>query len=294
MTRTFSIRTGGEHSFHLDLERELNDAQRAAATCGNGPKLVIAGAGSGKTRTITYRVAFLMMSGVQPAQILLATFTNKAAREMLSRVDGLTGGSAGKVWGGTFHAIGNRLLRQYAKLVGLAPNYSILDEGDQRDLIKIAVTDTKVKVEEKRFPSPAVIRERLAADNSTGSRRPQLTPAGSLDEIEQVLRERSPIYAGCADHTLPTDGKTPAEIKQADRINDRAVGEMMYQVFARHFKLPDKPDLRSAFYYFIEITDLIFMLSVIEHDEITPAMLLEAKRAGTGYLAHYLEGVVPI
>jgi AcrR family transcriptional regulator len=84
-------------------------------------------------------------------------------------------------------------------------------------------------------------------------------------------------------------GKTPPEVKQADRINDRSVGNVMYEVFAEHFELPESDKMRNAFYYFIEITDLIFTLSVIEHGEITPEMLAEAKRAGIGYLGTYLE-----
>ncbi len=86
-------------------------------------------------------------------------------------------------------------------------------------------------------------------------------------------------------------GKTPPEVKQADRINDRHVGDVMFEVFARHFILPDTAELRAAFYYFIEITDLIFMLSGIENGKITLAMLEEARRAGTGYLSYYLDGV---
>ncbi|MBW2691943.1 MAG: TetR family transcriptional regulator [Deltaproteobacteria bacterium] len=84
-------------------------------------------------------------------------------------------------------------------------------------------------------------------------------------------------------------GKTPPEVKQADRLNDRAVGNVMYEVFAEHFELPETDEMRKAFFYFIEITDLIFTLSVIEHGEITAGMLAEAKRAGTGYLGTYLE-----
>jgi AcrR family transcriptional regulator len=84
-------------------------------------------------------------------------------------------------------------------------------------------------------------------------------------------------------------GKTPPEVKQADRINDRSVGNVMYEIFAEYFELPDSDEMRNAFYYFIEITDLIFTLSVIEHGAITPAMLAEAKRAGIGYLGTYLE-----
>ena len=89
-------------------------------------------------------------------------------------------------------------------------------------------------------------------------------------------------------------GKTPPEVKQADRMNDREVGELMYAVFARYYTLPDTPELHAAFYYFIEITDLIFTISVIENGEITPGMLAEAKRAGTGYLGTYLAGVEPV
>jgi len=88
-------------------------------------------------------------------------------------------------------------------------------------------------------------------------------------------------------------GKTPPEVKQADRINDRSVSNVMFEVFSKHFALPDTPQLRDAFYYFIEITDLIFTLSIIEHGVITRAMLEEAKRAGRGYLGTYLEGVPP-
>jgi len=84
-------------------------------------------------------------------------------------------------------------------------------------------------------------------------------------------------------------GKTPPEVKQTDRINDRAVGIVMHEVFSSHFDIPDTDAMRGAFYYFIEITDLIFMLSVIEHGEITPALLKEAKRAGTAYLSTYME-----
>lgn len=83
-------------------------------------------------------------------------------------------------------------------------------------------------------------------------------------------------------------GKTPPEVKQADRINDRAVGDVMYDVFASHFEIAATKKARDAFYYFIEITDLIFTLSMIEHGKITPAMLDEAKRAGTAYLGTYV------
>ncbi|MBI4341448.1 MAG: ATP-dependent helicase [Candidatus Omnitrophica bacterium] len=183
MTRTFTISQPGGGRIALDLAHELNDAQRAAVTCGEGPKLVIAGAGSGKTRTITYRVAFLIARGVPPSQILLATFTNKAAREMLSRVEALTGSDAGGLWGGTFHALGNRLLRQFAPKVGLQSNYSILDDEDQRDLVKLCVGEAGVKVEQKRFPAPALIQELISMAFNTDR------------ALADVVEERAPHFA---------------------------------------------------------------------------------------------------
>jgi AcrR family transcriptional regulator len=108
--------------------------------------------------------------------------------------------------------------------------------------------------------------------------------AGHLVDVgAKVYAENPPA------RQLLIGGKTPPEVKQADRLNDRAVGNVMYEVFAEHFELPNTDAMRKAFYYFIEITDLIFTLSVIEHGEITAEMLAEAKRAGTGYLGTYLE-----
>ncbi len=183
MTRTFTLHTANAAPFRLDLEADLNEAQRAAVTCGDGPKLVIAGAGSGKTRTITYRVAYLMLKGVHPSQLLLATFTNKAAREMLSRVEALTGTSISQAWGGTFHAIGNRLLRQYAATVGLQPNYSILDQQDSRDLLKVCVGEAKINVEEKRFPAPAIIQDVISMAFNTQRL------------LASVIEERTPHFS---------------------------------------------------------------------------------------------------
>ncbi len=103
-----------------------------------------------------------------------------------------------------------------------------------------------------------------------------------VDVGVRVYRDNPPA------RQLLIGGKTPPEVKQADRLNDRAVGIVMYEVFAQHIELPDTAEMRDAFYYFIEITDLILTLSLIEHGRITPAMIREAKRAGTGYLATYL------
>src|SRR2546430_5376984 len=99
-------------SVHIDYAAELNEQQLTAVTAPPGPILVIAGAGSGKTRTLTYRVAYLLENGIDPRNILLLTFTNKAAREMLVRGTNLLPGDASGLWGGTFHSVGNRILRR--------------------------------------------------------------------------------------------------------------------------------------------------------------------------------------
>src|SRR6266850_6472952 len=104
--------------FSIDYARELNPQQLAAVQAGDGPLLVIAGAGSGKTRTLTYRVARLIESGTAPNRILLLTFTNKAAREMLHRVESLLGPDVRRLTGGTYHHVGHLVLRKHADLAG--------------------------------------------------------------------------------------------------------------------------------------------------------------------------------
>src|SRR5246127_137304 len=104
-------------SLQIDYAKELNEQQHAAVTAPPGPALVIAGAGSGKTRTLTYRVGFLLENGIPADRMLLLTFTNKAAKEMMRRVSELLGQDLPDLWGGTFHSIGNRILRQHATLI---------------------------------------------------------------------------------------------------------------------------------------------------------------------------------
>lgn len=142
----------------IDYAAELNDEQRAPVLGGDGATLVLAGAGSGKTRVITYRVAWLLAQGVPPERILLLTFTNKAAREMVSRIEGLLGTYPHGLWAGTFHSIANRILRMYGRYEGYAPNFSILDEEDAGDLMKLCVKQLKIDTKGKRFPNPSVLR----------------------------------------------------------------------------------------------------------------------------------------
>jgi len=145
--------------WQIDYASELNPQQLTAVTAPPGPALVIAGAGSGKTRTLTYRVAFLLEQGVPPERILLLTFTNKAAREMMRRVAELLGQELAALWGGTFHAIGNRILRQHAARLGWQPDFTILDREDARHLIAACVADAAVDTRATRFPKAEVLGE---------------------------------------------------------------------------------------------------------------------------------------
>jgi DNA helicase II / ATP-dependent DNA helicase PcrA len=144
-------------SSSIDYQGELNDQQYQAVTSPPGPSLVLAGAGSGKTRTLVYRVAWLLDNGVEPESILLLTFTNKAAREMISRVRDLLPLETRAIWGGTFHSIGNRLLRRHAREIGLQPGFSIMDREDQEDLLKSVVDASGIDQKAVRFPAAEVL-----------------------------------------------------------------------------------------------------------------------------------------
>ncbi|MBU1208117.1 MAG: ATP-dependent helicase [Proteobacteria bacterium] len=176
--------------FLLDYDGELNPQQLAVVKATGGPILVIAGAGSGKTRVVTYRVAYLIESGVDPSRILLLTFTNKAAREMLQRVELLVpnaGGAGGRVWGGTFHHIGNRILRRHAPLVGYQPNYSILDRDDAKKLMNSCLSDLKINPRKSRFPKGEVIGSLWGL--AVNTRKP----------IAEIVLERVPYFHGFLD-----------------------------------------------------------------------------------------------
>ncbi|HEU6447425.1 MAG TPA: UvrD-helicase domain-containing protein [Verrucomicrobiae bacterium] len=143
----------------IDYARELNPQQLAAVTAPPGPALVIAGAGSGKTRTLTYRVAYLLEQGIPPDRILLLTFTNKAAAEMMRRVSDLIGQELRALWGGTFHSIGARILRTHAEALGYRRDFTILDRDDSKDLIKACVADAGIETKGTHFPKPEVLNE---------------------------------------------------------------------------------------------------------------------------------------
>jgi DNA helicase-2/ATP-dependent DNA helicase PcrA len=138
--------------FSVNYKQDLNPAQHEAVTSVNGPHLVIAGAGTGKTRTIVYRVAYLVELGVKPENLLLLTFTRKAAQEMLRRAAILLDTRCERVAGGTFHSFANTTLRKHAALIGYEPNYTILDQTDAEDVVNLIRTRLKFDAKEKRFP----------------------------------------------------------------------------------------------------------------------------------------------
>jgi len=161
--KPYVLRRTEEHALppklSLDYGQALNPQQLAAVTAGDGPALVIAGAGSGKTRTLVYRVAYLIDRGIDPASILLLTFTRKAAQEMLKRSGLLIGARSERVCGGTFHSVANLLLRRYGRPIGLEPGFTILDRGDAEDLINLLRTQLGLSEKDKRFPRKGTLAD---------------------------------------------------------------------------------------------------------------------------------------
>lgn len=152
----------------IDYARELNEQQLAAVTAQPGAALVLAGAGAGKTRTLTYRVAWLLEHGILPERILLLTFTNKSAKEMMQRVGELVGGDLSRLWGGTFHSVGLRILRRHADRLGYRSDFTVADREDTKDLLSACIQDAGVDVKARRFPKPEVLGEIFSLAVNTG------------------------------------------------------------------------------------------------------------------------------
>jgi DNA helicase-2/ATP-dependent DNA helicase PcrA len=173
--------------------KDLNPEQRAVVEAKGGPMLVIAGAGTGKTRALTYRAAYLVEQGMSPDRIMLLTFTNKAAREMVDRVSRLVPHAAGRMWAGTFHSVANRMLRKHAELLGYGTNYGILDPQEARDLMDATVAEVMPDVTKRRFPKSKVLLSMLSDTVNTerplgaviNDAHPHFIPL--LEAIDQVL-----------------------------------------------------------------------------------------------------------
>ncbi len=186
--------TSDESRFRIQYRDELNESQYEAAAHLEGPALVVAGAGTGKTRTLTYRVARLIEQGIRPESILLLTFTRKASREMLRRASLLLDERTERVSGGTFHSFANMILRQYAGEIGYSSSFTILDQGDSEDVINILRTRAGLATKKKRFPKKQTLQRMYSASVNT------LTPldlviakdfpqfSEQIDEIEQLAQ----------------------------------------------------------------------------------------------------------
>ena len=150
----------------VDFHKELNEEQYAAVTAPDGPILVLAAAGTGKTRTLVYRVVSLVEKGIDPDRILLLTFTNKAAREMLERAKQAVHQVSG-IWGGTFHHMANKILRRHAKSVGYRSDFSILDRDDSKTLVSNAIKERKLS--RREFPKADVLLGIFSSCTNTGT-----------------------------------------------------------------------------------------------------------------------------
>ncbi|MBE2189440.1 MAG: ATP-dependent helicase [Candidatus Kapabacteria bacterium] len=173
---------GIQKSYKINYEQDLNLSQYDAVMHSKGPALVIAGAGTGKTRTLIYRVSRLIEDGIPPESILLLTFTRKASQEMLSRAALLLDGRAESVSGGTFHSFASLILRQYAQVMGYASNFTILDQSDSQDVINLLRHEFAGKNEKRRFPTKATISKIWSLAVNTQS------------QVDELIEEQFPWY----------------------------------------------------------------------------------------------------
>ncbi len=213
MARKFQLKARSATTA-LNVAQDLNPEQLEVVTAAGGPMLVIAGAGTGKTRALTYRMAGLVSAGVDPSRILLVTFTNRAAREMLHRVELLIRKSSSDIWGGTFHHIANRILRKHGTLLGIEPDFTILDREDAKDLMHACRTEAGIDTKAKRFPHKGLLVSMSSFLQNT------------LEPIDKMLSRRYPMFEDEAD-----------EIAEVMRLYDRR---------KRERQLLDYDDLLSA------------------------------------------------
>jgi DNA helicase-2/ATP-dependent DNA helicase PcrA len=224
LQRAPASRDGG---IHVDYAGELNQQQLAAVTARPGPLLVIAGAGSGKTRTLTYRVAYLLENGIDPRNILLLTFTNKAAREMLGRVVNLLPIDASGLWGGTFHSIGNRILRRHGSALGYSSGFSIMDREDQKDLIDAVVASTGIDPKEIRFPKGDVLAEIFSFVVNTES------------SLEELLAEKFPYFLPLLDKIQDVRERYEKKKKATNSMDFDDLLQKTLSMFQQHERIAE-------------------------------------------------------
>jgi DNA helicase-2/ATP-dependent DNA helicase PcrA len=227
----------------IDFAAALNEQQCAAVTAPPGPALVIAGAGSGKTRTLTYRVAYLIENGVPPSNVLLLTFTNKAAREMLDRVAGLIPNDITGLWGGTFHSVGNRLLRRHPEAAGFAAGFSIMDREDQQDLLDSVIATLGVNPKEKLFPKGDVLADIFSFAINTGR------------TIDAVLVEKHPHFLELGEQIAAVQKKYEAKKKAANSMDFDDLLEKTLLMLQQHGEIAERYQRQFQFVLVDEYQD---------------------------------------
>jgi len=208
MAREYTLqRPAATGASGIDFAEELNEEQLAAVSSPPGPVLVIAGAGSGKTRTLTYRVAYLLDRGIEPRNILLLTFTNKAAKEMLERVRALVPRDVSEMWGGTFHSVGNRILRRHAEEIGFTKSFSIMDRDDQKSLMNTVIVECEIDTSARRFPKPDVLISIFSLIENTGM------------ALEDLLEERYPYFEEWGEEIARVEGHYRKKKRQINSMD---------------------------------------------------------------------------
>jgi DNA helicase-2/ATP-dependent DNA helicase PcrA len=196
-----------ESRFTINYKNELNPAQYEAASAVEGEYLIIAGAGTGKTRTLVYRVARLVELGYDPQSILLLTFTRKAANEMMNRASVLLDNRCSKILGGTFHSFANSVLRKYSKAAKLDSSFTILDQGDTQDVINLIRTQSGFAGKEKRFPKKETLNKVYSLSVNTGKK------------VEEIIQEDYPHFMEHIDKILAIQ-KVFTEYKRRNNLLD--------------------------------------------------------------------------
>jgi DNA helicase-2/ATP-dependent DNA helicase PcrA len=228
MSRQYTLQhTPRSTSIHVDYTAELNEQQLAAVTASPGPILVIAGAGSGKTRTLTYRVAYLLENGIDPRNILLLTFTNKAAREMLDRVANLLPVDASGLWGGTFHSVGNRILRRHGSALDYSSGFTIMDREDQKDLIDTVVASAGIDPKEIRFPKGDVLAEIFSFVVNTEK------------PLEELLAEKFPYFLPLLDKIQDVHERYEKKKKATNSMDFDDLLEKTLTMFQQHERIAE-------------------------------------------------------
>jgi DNA helicase II / ATP-dependent DNA helicase PcrA len=225
---TLAKRDIDESRFVINYKSELNPAQYEAASAEEGAFLIIAGAGTGKTRTLVYRVARLVELGYDPKSILLLTFTRKAANEMLNRAAILLDNRCSKISGGTFHSFANTTLRKYAKAAGIDPSFTILDQGDSEDVVNLIRSQAGYITREKRFPNKQTLVKVFSLSVNTSRK------------VEEIIADTYPHFLDQLDRIMDIF-KVYTEYKRRNNLLD--YDDLL--IYLRNFLLDFSPSARS-------------------------------------------------